>query len=100
MNVQKEQIEFVTAKKILEARVKKFFAEHPKLYNERTANIVEFVLGLDHDAYVDDPEVYKALRALREIVADLTSMLGEQVRFTRWTLEHIRYLGLLVEVKE
>jgi hypothetical protein len=98
MNIQKEALEFVTARRVIEAAVRKYFAEHPNLYNEKTAEIVNYVLGLEPNAYVDDPNVDKALRILREIVADLVGVFNVQIRSTRWTLEHIRYMGLSVEV--
>jgi hypothetical protein len=30
-------------------------------------------------------------------VADLTDALDEQIRYARWTIEHIRHMGIEVE---
>jgi hypothetical protein len=80
----------------LEAAVRKALARHPKL-NERIIDIVEYALGLDHDIYGVDPEVERALRIIRDIVADLSDALDEQIRYARWTIEHIRHMGIEVE---
>jgi hypothetical protein len=90
-------LQFLKGKDLIEALVEKYL---PPTVSERTAQMVKYAVGLAYLADTEDEDAEMALRIVQQIVADLSDIAQDSLRFAKRIIEQLKWARILIEVRE